>query len=345
MHEPRLINPVEQENWNNLLLSTTGYSFFHTANWAEVLARSYGYQPLYLCKKKDNTLACLLPIMEVSSPLTGKRGVCLPFTDACEPIASSEHQFKTLFDGAVTLGKKRGWKYLEIRGGEKYLQNETPSQVLWGHKLDLSGGHQQVFSGLRDSTRRNIKKAQSEKVEINISNSLTAVREFCRLNVLTRREHGLPPQPFSFFKHLHELILEKNMGFITTASVADRIIAANVYLHFGNEVIYKYGASDKRYQHLRTNNLVMWEAIKWSSDRGFKKMTFGRTEAEHKGLMQFKAGWGANPYTMVYYKYDLRKDTFASDNKNIHSALRNSFSKLPKPVLRIMGRILYRHMG
>jgi len=345
MREPALINPVKQENWNNLLLSTTGCSFFHTSNWAEVLSRSYKYKPVYLCIKEKNAMAGLLALMEVNSLLTGRRGVCLPFTDACEPIADSQQQFQELFEQAVALGKKRKWKYLEIRGGQKHLPEEKTSQVFWGHTLDLSCGHQQLFSGLRDSTRRNIKKAQSEKVEINISNSLTAVKEFYRLNVMTRKEHGLPPQPYRFFQHLYDHVIAQNMGFIATASISDRIIAANVYLHFGNEVIYKYGASDKQYQHLRANNLVMWEAIKWSFDRGFGKMTFGRTETQHKGLIQFKAGWGAKPHTIVYYKYDLRKDAFVIDGEAIHPALKDMVSKLPKPALRLMGKILYRHMG
>lgn len=345
MHELTLINPVEQEHWNNLLLDTAGYSFFHTANWAEVLIRSYGYRPLYLCKKEDSALESLLPIMEVASPLTGKRGVCLPFTDACDPMAGSEQQFKALMEQALILGRKRNWKYLEIRGGEKYLQGAKTSQVFWGHELDLRCGHEQLFSGLRDSTRRNIRKAQSEKLEINISNSLTAVKEFYRLNVMTRREHGLPPQPYMFFRLLHDLVIARDMGYIVTAAISGRIIAANVYLHFGNEVIYKYGASDKRYQHLRANNLVMWEAIKRSCDRGFERITFGRTEPEHKGLMQFKDGWGARSYKIAYFKYDLRENTFVTDSGNIHPALKYTFSKLPKSVLRMMGRILYRHMG
>ncbi|NTV83266.1 MAG: methicillin resistance protein, partial [Bacteroidales bacterium] len=159
MHEQlTLINPVEQENWNNLLLNTPGCSFFHTADWADVLSRSYNYQPLYFCKTKDDKLDCLLPIMEVASPLTGKRGTCLPFTDFCEPLVGNQDQFQELISRAIELGRKRKWKYLEIRGGEKYLSEEKPSQVFLGHELDLSCGQQQLLSGLRDSTRRNIKK-------------------------------------------------------------------------------------------------------------------------------------------------------------------------------------------
>jgi hypothetical protein len=158
MHEPSLINPLEEENWNNLLISTPGCSFLHTSNWADVLSRSYDYKPVYLCVKEENLLAGIFPLMEVDSVLTGRRGVCLPFTDMCEPIAGNAQQFQKLFDQAIILGRKRKWKYLEIRGGEKYLSAEKPSQSFWGHTLDLSCGLQQLFANLRDSTRRNIKK-------------------------------------------------------------------------------------------------------------------------------------------------------------------------------------------
>jgi len=345
MDELTLINPVEQKNWNNLLLNTPGCSFFCTAGWADVLIRSYNYQPFYFCQKKKNGLDCLLPILEVTSPFTGKRGVCLPFTDFCDPLAVNSDQFQELIGRAIELGRKRKWRYLEIRGGEKYLAEEKPSQVFLGHELNLSRGPQLLLSGLRNSTRRNIKKAQNEKVEVHISNSPNALKEFCRLNILTRREHGLPPQPDRFFQNLYNLVIAQNMGFLATASASGQIVAANVYLHFDKEVIYKYGASDRQYQYLRANNLVMWEAIKWSSNKGFQRMVFGRTEPEHQGLMQFKAGWGAKTYRICYYKYDLKQNAFISESGTIHPVMNNIFSKLPPLALRTLGRILYRHMG
>lgn len=345
MHEPSLTNPLEEENWNNLLISTPGCSFFHTSNWADVLSKSYNYKPFYLCARKENTFISLLPVMEVNSALTGRRGVCLPFTDTCEPIAENAQQFQKLFDQAVSLGKKQKWKYLEIRGGEKYLSAKKPSQLFWGHTLDLSCAQQQLFSNLRDSTRRNIKKAQNENINVTISTSPQSMMDFYRLNTMTRRKHGLPPQPYKFFQHLHNQVIARDMGFIATAFLRDCAIAANVYFKFGHEVIYKYGASDKAFQHLRANNLVMWEAIKWSIDQGFAKLYFGRTEPENKGLMQFKAGWGVKPYQIYYYRYDLQKNGFAVDHSEINPFFTKLFSKLPLPVLEIMGRILYRHMG
>ena len=171
------------------------------------------------------------------------------------------------------------------------------------------------------------------------------MKEFYRLNTMTRREHGLPPQPYNFFCNLQNLVIKNDLGFIVEASVNNIIIASNVYFKFGDEVIYKYGASDKKFQHLRANNLVMWEAIKYSADQGFVKLCFGRTEPENKGLMQFKAGWDAKAYKIYYYKYDLQKNAFIADHSDINPLFKKIFSKLPLPVLGMLGRILYRHMG
>ncbi len=345
MLEPTLINPCEQKDWNDLISSRPDHSFFHTSNWADVLSKSYHYMPMYLYAGGKDHAINLLPLMEVDSLLTGKRGVCLPFTDTCEPMAENARQFQNLLDQAVATGKKRKWTYLEIRGGEKYLSAEKPAQIFFGHELDLTCGQRQLFSNLRDSTRRNIKKAQNEKVEVIISDSLHAVKDFYRLHAITRKEHGLPPQPYIFFQHVYDHVISKKMGFIATASLNGRPIASNVYFHSGQEVIYKYGASDKSFQQLRANNLVMWEAIQWSCDREMKVLCFGRTEPENEGLRQFKNGWGTREYLIKYYKYNFRENAFTDQSFSVNPLYKNIFRSLPVPVLNILGKILYRHMG
>lgn len=344
MHEPKLISSLEENQWNKLLTSTRGYSAFHTANWAAVLSKSYNYQPLYLCAEHNESVS-VLTLMEIDSMITGRRGVCLPFTDSCEPIAENAQQFQNLFDKAVVMGRKRKWKYLEMRGGEEYLSAEKPSQIFFGHTLDLTCGPQQLFSNLRDSTRRNIKKAQNANVHVSISTSLQSLKDFYRLNLITRREHGLPPQPYVFFQHLYDQVIARDMGFVVTASMGSRPIAASVYLHFGKDVIYKYGASEKVWQHLRANNLVMWEAIKWSCAKGFENFSFGRTENENEGLRQFKQGWGAREYIIKYYRYDFRENAFVRESFSVNPHFKKIFKTLPVPVLKLMGRMLYRHMG
>ena len=62
-------------------------------------------------------------------------------------------------------------------------------------------------------------------------------------------------------------------------------------------------------------------------------------------VMALIAGWGVKPYQIYYYRYDLQKNVFTSDSSDINPLFKKIFSKLPLPVLEMLGRILYRHMG
>lgn len=340
-----IVNPIDFPRWNESLRSLPDHSFFHTSSWAEVLHRSYGYKPVYFTMWEGGVLSALLPCMDIDSFLTGKRGVSLPFTDYCEPIVSDAAQFSEMLAAAIAYGKKQNWKTLEFRGGKAFIQGQETSEWHYGHTLDLTAGTRKIFSNLRDSTGRNIKKAEKEKIGVSVSTEPEVLKAFCRLNALTRRDHGLPPQPRRFFQCVHDQIISKDRGFIALASFKDRAIAANVYFNFGDQVIYKYGASDRDYQHLRANNLVMWAAIKWSCDHGYKTLCFGRTEPENEGLRQFKAGWGARERIISYYRYDLKRDAFIKAPTIIHPLYKKMFRKLPLPVLEVMGALFYRHMG
>ncbi len=123
------------------------------------------------------------------------------------------------------------------------------------------------------------------------------------------------------------------------------ILASNIYLHFGEKALYKYGASELKYQNLRANNLVMWEAIKWYIKNGYKTFSFGRTEPENEGLRQFKNGWGTNEIKVNYYKFDLFSDELIQDNSKMSTWQKDVFNKMPIPFLKIFGNLTYKHFG
>jgi lipid II:glycine glycyltransferase (peptidoglycan interpeptide bridge formation enzyme) len=232
-----------------------------------------------------------------------------------------------------------------LRTGNSLPNGNSPYSFYYGHTLDITHGEDTIFSNFRGSTKRNIKKAVKEGVRTNIFTSVESIREFYRLNCLTRREHGIPPQPWSFFKKIHDHILSENLGFVILASFHNKTIAGAVYFNLGDRAIYKYGASDKNYQYLRANNLVMWEAIKWYTNNGYKTFCFGRTERENKGLLQFKSGWGAKEHLIHYYKYDLIKEAFIRDSSKVRGVHNKFFEKMPIPLLKVTGSLLYKHMG
>jgi CelD/BcsL family acetyltransferase involved in cellulose biosynthesis len=181
-------------------------------------------------------------------------------------------------------------------------------------------------------------------VEVQLLNSQEAVADFYRLNCITRRDRGLPPQPRMFFEKIFEYIIAVRKGFVALAVHSGEPIAGAVYFHYRDEGIYKYGASNRDYQHLRANNLIMWEAIQWHCQNGIRDFSFGRTEPGNVGLLQFKRSWGAKEDSVSYYKMNLRENAFSAKRNGTGSSY-TVFKILPIPVLKLAGRMLYKHVG
>jgi lipid II:glycine glycyltransferase (peptidoglycan interpeptide bridge formation enzyme) len=174
---------------------------------------------------------------------------------------------------------------------------------------------------------------------------LEAVCAFYRLHCMTRKRHGLPPQPFRFFENIYRSILARDLGFIVTASLGRKPIAAALFLHLGKRVIYKFAASDQAVQRLRGSNLVIWQAIKWCVRNGFEELSFGRTSLWNEGLRRFKLGWGADETRTDYFKYDFRTSGFVTE-KDLTAAWPTKFFRMmPVRVSKLIGALLYRHIA
>ena len=338
-----IVNPVEYQGWDDLLASSRQYSFFHTSEWAKVLWETYHYRPVYFTIIDNNRLLALFPVMEVKSIFTGLRGVSLPFTDYCQTIITDEIEREDMLDFVKEYGRRCKWKFIETRDG--HYPDATATASFYRHSLKLTPDTGQIFSGFKDSTKRNIRKAMRMGVEVEICRTSEAVDEYCRLHYITRKKHGLPPQPRCFFQKIYEHIISKELGFIALACYHKKNIAGALFLNFKEKSLFKFGASDHTCQHLRTNDLVMWEAIKWCAQNKYQSLCFGRTALDNTGLRRFKAGWGADEQIINYYRYDLRQNAFVIETSALKNFHHRIFKIMPIPLLRILGSLLYRHIG
>src|SRR5207244_2383207 len=78
----RILDPVHNPGWDVVVALHRDSGCFHTSAWARVLRQTYNHHPFYLQFSRGRRLAALIPLMEVSSQFTGRRGVFLPFSDA-----------------------------------------------------------------------------------------------------------------------------------------------------------------------------------------------------------------------------------------------------------------------
>ena len=341
-----LADPSGDPGWDQLLAGHPETTVFHTAAWARVLSSSYGYQPFYFRAIDKGKLSALLPFMEIRSWVTGTRGASLPFTDECPPILPVGTSFNEAMDHVIALAKSRGWKTVEIRGRGPGMGNLPASAEYLSHDLDLTGGETSLLSRCRPNVQRNIRKAEREGISVSEDRTPEGLREFYHLNCLTRREHGLPPQPIRFFEHLREHVLEKGLGFLMMARHKKKPVAGALFLLFGGKAIFKYGASDRRFQAFRANNLVFRDVIQLLCRKGVRTLSLGRTGLHHDGLRQFKLSWGTTETRLQYVKYDIRSKTYLTADQSLwETRWKKTVAKLPLSVLRIIGSVAYRHAG
>lgn len=336
----QVVDPARDGAWDNLVATHPQASVFHSSAWAKVLMNTYGHQPFYLSVTRDGRPMALLPLMEVASRLTGRRAVSLPFSDFAGPLFfESDLSLQPLTAPLANLARARRWKYVELR---TEAGAETPS--FFNHTLDLTVGPERLLENVASTVRRNLRKAARSGVTVTIGQKRSQLVEYYRLHVRTRRRHGLPPQSFTFFANLHQQLLQRDGGFIVLAFHGTRPIAGAVFLLAGPKAVFKFGASDERFQQFRANNLVMWEAIKFLSERGAAMLHFGRTSPENEGLRRFKLGWGATEGAMAYSRLHPSTTQWTVVSSSSAGMHQHVFRKLPLVANRLLGSVCYPHL-
>lgn len=340
-----ILNPLEVADWDATLGQFAAATFFHTAAWARVLHGTYGYQPLYFTEVASGRFVSLLPVMEIDSWLTGRRGISLPFTDECAPLGDDAVSFQHLLEQILVQAGKRGWKYWEGRGGRSFMGDAPASTSFYGHRLVLLADEAALFARVDSSVRRAVRKAEQSGLSIEFSQEMAAVRDFHVLLGKTRQRHGVPVQPFDFFANIQRHVLAEKQGWVVLARQGGIPVAGAVFFHFGRGAIYKFGASDEAFQHLRANNLVMWSAIKRYASEGFTSFDFGRTSLDNEGLRRFKLGWGTQENLVEYFRHDSKAGRFVTARDESSGWHNHVFRRMPRFLSRFVGRVLYKHIA
>lgn len=340
------IDPLISEQWDQAVALHPDATIFHTSAWGRVLSETYGHKPVYLRVCEGDKPVALVPMMEVRSSLLGCRGVCLPFSDSVSPLFFGDEKTKaSVISSLSQIARERNWRYFELRFTPSPNSALEPHDTFYTHQLDLRQSPNELFEGFASSVRRAIRKAERSELSAEVSSDLAVVREFYRLHGQTRRRHGVPPQPFSFFRNIHRHIVSRGLGFVVTARLDGRAVAAAVFFHFGRNALFKFGASDDRHQELRPNNLVMWEGIKHAAELGMERLHLGRTDFDQEGLRRFKLSLGTEEELLHYYRFDPSSSRSIPRESRKTSSLAHAICRrLPLTINKLAGTILYPHL-
>jgi lipid II:glycine glycyltransferase (peptidoglycan interpeptide bridge formation enzyme) len=186
---------------------------------------------------------------------------------------------------------------------------------------------------------RGVRRALREGLVAERRTDERALAAFYRLHMATRARLGVATQPRRFILRFGDLFAA-GLGFVMLVHAGDRPVAAAVFLTHRGVLTYKYGASDASAWHLRPNNLLFMEAIRWGCEHGMRALDFGRTDWDHRGLREFKLAWGAEEHELRYRRLGELSPRRAP------AAVNHALSPLVRhsPLAsRFAGEVLYRH--
>lgn len=340
------IDPLRDERWPEFVERHSRASVFHSRGWLEALWRAYGYEPVVLTTTPPGSaLKNGLVFCYVESWITGRRLVSLPFSDHCEPLLEEAQELHRLFSHVESVRKKHGWKYIEVRPLTALAQTHgfQVSETFCFHRLNLTRPSDELFHSFhKNCIQRKIRRAEREALTYEQGRSHLLLRKFYHLMFLTRRRHGLPPQPFSWFQNLAECL--GNRFQIHLASKEDQPVASIITLSHRTTLYYKYGCSDTRFNNLGGVPFLFWKAIRAAKQDGLLEFDLGRCDLSNPGLITFKDRWGTDRSLLAYYRFPASTASRGSSAWTTKLAS-YVFEHMPDPVLMATGKFLYRHIA
>jgi CelD/BcsL family acetyltransferase involved in cellulose biosynthesis len=344
-----LIDPLRDPRWDAFLQAHSQASVFHTKAWLQALRTTYRYEPVaFTDAAPDTPLANAIVFCRVRSFLTGSRLVSVPFADHCDPLVSGRTDLNDLLAEVERVFASQSSQYLELRctgaTAADLDQRATLSRnsTFAHHILDLNPDLEILFRSLHKSCiQRKVRRAEREELVYEEGASDQFVRQFYGLQVLTRRRHGLPPQPLAWFLNLRDSFREDLK--VRLVSKDDQPIAGIVTLRHKQAIVYKYGASDAQFHNLGAMPLLFWRTIRESKELGLSKIDLGRSDLDEEGLIAFKNHLGAHSSVLSYYRYPA--DVSVASSRQGASLARRFCTHLPSPLLRVVGSAIYRHIG
>ncbi|MBN1558362.1 MAG: GNAT family N-acetyltransferase [Lentisphaerae bacterium] len=325
-------------------------TLYHTPHWQAVVRDTYGYEPLaFVVRDADGAVRSGIPVFLVRSCLTGRRLVALAFSDYCDPLLGRADDLDPLLERMrAEAARRRATLEIRVRDGAWLgARPDFAAEARYlNHVIDLTPGRDAVRRGLSRNVRYNIRRSERTALDARAAGQEADMRAFFDLYVGTRREHGLPPQPYAFFRNLWRRIGTQQGLRLFLACVGDRPVAGSLGVVYKTTFYALYAASRRDALRLRPNHLLYWHEVRLALDTGLTRYDLGRTAAGNAGLRQFKQAWGAaeRPITHGYWPPGGRR-VGINRGGGAGSWVRAVVRRTPRPVLRWAGARLYRHIG
>jgi FemAB-related protein (PEP-CTERM system-associated) len=338
----RELGAADAARWNAFVAACPEATFFHRAEWRDVIARAFRHPTWYLyAEDAQGQIRGVLPLARVRSRLFGDTLASLPFA-VYGGVAADDAGARALLEArACALAT-------ELKVGSLELRNRQPQHADWPRK-ELYVTFRKAIGPDHEANLKAIPRKQRAMVRKGIDADLAAVptddpdRVFA-VYAESVRNLGTPVFPRRYFRVLREAFGADCDGLVVTHGGKD--VAAVLSFHFRDEVLPYYGGSRPAARELKGNDFMYWELMRRSAERGARLFDFGRSKAG-TGSFSFKKNWGFDPEPL-HYEYFLVKDRRVPEVNPLNPRYRAfiaGWKRLPLPLANVLGARLSPYLG
>ena len=280
--------------WNAFVLAHPESTFFHLAEWGEVIRRAMGHPMTYLVAEEGGQIRGVLPLGRIRSRLFGDTLISVPFGVYGGALALEEAAYEELTRAARGLAERLGVDCLELR-------NRIRRHKDWPHK-ELYVTFRRSLESDPEANLKKIPRRQRAMVRKGIDAGLSSVVDdrsdrFYRLFAESVRNLGTPVFSRRFFDTLREVMGERCE--VLTVLHEGRPVSSVMSFYFRDEVLPYYAGGTREARDLAANDFMYWELMRRACARGVRIFDYGRSKRD-TGSYRFKKHWGFEPEQLYY---------------------------------------------
>jgi FemAB-related protein (PEP-CTERM system-associated) len=335
--------PGDEAAWESFVAGAPDATFFHHAAWKRVVERSLGHKCHYRCAWRGGTLAGILPLVHVRSPLFGTALQSVAFGVYGGILAADDDTARDLADDAAALGRSLGVDYVELR-------NMGDCPIAWATKAEFYFTFSRTLSRSSDANLKAIPRKKRADLRKAIDNPKLSVEVGCDFEVFYRvyseslRNLGTPVLPRRFYR----AIVEEFGGNVELSAVRgpDGPVAALMTFTFRDRVMPYYGGATPAARPLHAYDLLYWSLMERAAAAGRLTYDFGRSK-RGTGSFDYKTYWGFEPVPLQYRFLPVKKPDLPDVNplNPKYRLMIQAWQRLPLAVANAIGPLIARQIG
>jgi FemAB-related protein (PEP-CTERM system-associated) len=327
--------------WDDFVLNQPGAHIEHLFAWREIIEEAYRHRSYYLCSRDEGMLTGVLPLFRVKSHLFGDHLISMPFLDYGGILTVDKMSLECLHTAALKLARELGVKDLIYRHVDPSGLNVSAFRGKVTLIKELADTTDELWRALPSERRNRVRKTKKLGLSTRFAGK-DELRKFYAIWSANMRDLGSPVHSKKFF----ELIFDKlgrSARLIFVENDQGRPVASGLTLTFSKTVLLPWVSSRREYFKLYPNNILYWDLMANSVEKGFRFFDFGRSSID-SGTYQFKKRWKAD-VTLLNWEYvSMSGDEvhFLNQQDESYNTLMSLWKKSPITVTNLIGPKLRR---